>query len=44
MSLAAVGFYGSKVPFVAMPPMFLIGTALAGAGPGEARNDKDQLG
>jgi ACS family tartrate transporter-like MFS transporter len=28
MSLAAVGFYG----FFAMPPMFLSGTALAGAG------------
>ena len=32
MSLAAVGFYGSKGPFFAMPPMFLSGTALAGAG------------
>ena len=26
------GFYGSKGPFFAMPPMFLSGTALAGAG------------
>jgi MFS transporter, ACS family, tartrate transporter len=25
-----VGFYGSKGPFWAMPPMFLSGTALAG--------------
>jgi ACS family tartrate transporter-like MFS transporter len=32
MSIAAVGFYGSKGPFFAMPPMFLSGTALAGAG------------
>jgi MFS transporter, ACS family, tartrate transporter len=32
MSVAAVGFYGSKGPFFAMPPMFLSGTALAGAG------------
>jgi MFS family permease len=32
MSLAAIGFYGSKGPFFAMPPMFLSGTALAGAG------------
>ena len=32
MSLAAIGFYGSKGPFWAMPPMFLSGTALAGAG------------
>jgi ACS family tartrate transporter-like MFS transporter len=32
MSLATVGFYGSKGPFFAMPPMFLSGTALAGAG------------
>jgi MFS transporter, ACS family, tartrate transporter len=32
MSMAAVGFYGSKGPFFAMPPMFLSGTALAGAG------------
>lgn len=30
MSIAAVGFYGSKGPFFAMPPMFLHGTALAG--------------
>jgi ACS family tartrate transporter-like MFS transporter len=29
MSMAAVGFYGSKGPFFAMPPMFLSGTALA---------------
>jgi ACS family tartrate transporter-like MFS transporter len=29
MSLAAVGFYGSKGPFFAMPPMFLSGTGLA---------------
>ena len=29
MSLAAIGFYGSKGPFFAMPPMFLSGTALA---------------
>lgn len=29
MSLAAMGFYGSKGPFWAMPPMFLSGTALA---------------
>ena len=32
MSLATIGFYGSKGPFFAMPPMFLSGTALAGAG------------
>jgi ACS family tartrate transporter-like MFS transporter len=32
MSPAAIGFYGSKAPFFAMPPMFLSGTALAGAG------------
>jgi ACS family tartrate transporter-like MFS transporter len=32
MSIAAIGFYGSKGPFFAMPPMFLSGTALAGAG------------
>jgi len=32
MSVAAIGFYGSKGPFFAMPPMFLSGTALAGAG------------
>ena len=31
MSLAAIGFYGSKGPFFAMPPMLLGGTAL-GAG------------
>ena len=30
MSIAAIGFYGSKGPFFAMPPMFLSGTALAG--------------
>ena len=30
MSIAAMGFYGSKGPFFAMPPMFLSGTALAG--------------
>ena len=29
MSLAAMGFYGSKGPFFAMPPMFLSWTALA---------------
>jgi MFS transporter, ACS family, tartrate transporter len=29
MSLAAMGFYGSKGPFWAMPPMFLTGTAAA---------------
>jgi MFS transporter, ACS family, tartrate transporter len=29
MSIAAVGFYGSKGPFWAMPPMFLSGTAAA---------------
>jgi MFS family permease len=29
MSLAAIGFYGSKGPFFAMPPMFLSGTGLA---------------
>jgi MFS transporter, ACS family, tartrate transporter len=29
MSIAAVGFYGSKGPFFAMPPMFLSGPALA---------------
>jgi ACS family tartrate transporter-like MFS transporter len=29
MSLAAMGFYGSKGPFFAMPPMFLSGAALA---------------
>ncbi len=29
MSIAAMGFYGSKGPFFAMPPMFLSGGALA---------------
>ena len=29
LSLATMGFYGSKGPFFAMPPMFLSGTALA---------------
>jgi len=29
MSIAAMGFYGSKGPFFAMLPMFLSGTALA---------------
>jgi MFS transporter, ACS family, tartrate transporter len=29
MSIAAIGFYGSKGPFFAMPPMFLTGTGLA---------------
>jgi ACS family tartrate transporter-like MFS transporter len=29
MSVAAMGFYGSKGPFFAMPPMFLSGPALA---------------
>jgi MFS transporter, ACS family, tartrate transporter len=29
MSIAAIGFYGSKGPFFAMPPMFLSGPALA---------------
>jgi ACS family tartrate transporter-like MFS transporter len=29
MSIAAVGFYGSKGPFFAMPPLFLTGPALA---------------
>lgn len=29
MSIATIGFYGSKGPFFAMPPMFLSGTALA---------------
>jgi MFS family permease len=32
LSLATIGFYGSKGPFFAMPPMFLSGTALAGGG------------
>lgn len=31
MSVAAIGFYGSKGPFWAMPPMFLSGTAAAAA-------------
>jgi ACS family tartrate transporter-like MFS transporter len=31
MSLAAMGFYGSKGPFWAMPPMFLTGPAAAAA-------------
>ncbi len=31
MSIAAIGFYGSKGPFWAMPPMFLSGTAAAAA-------------
>ena len=30
VSLATMGFYGSKGPFWAMPPMFLTGTAAAG--------------
>ena len=29
MTLAAIGFYGSKGPFWAMPPMFMTGTAAA---------------
>jgi MFS transporter, ACS family, tartrate transporter len=29
MSIAAIGFYGSKGPFFAMPPMFLSGNGLA---------------
>jgi MFS transporter, ACS family, tartrate transporter len=29
MSIATMGFYGSKGPFFAMPPMFLSGTGLA---------------
>jgi ACS family tartrate transporter-like MFS transporter len=29
MSIAAIGFYGSKGPFWAMPPMLLTGTAAA---------------
>jgi ACS family tartrate transporter-like MFS transporter len=29
MSIAAMGFYGSKGPFFAMPPLFLSGTGLA---------------
>jgi ACS family tartrate transporter-like MFS transporter len=31
MSIAAMGFYGSKGPFWAMPPMFLTGTGAAAA-------------
>jgi ACS family tartrate transporter-like MFS transporter len=31
MTIAAMGFYGSKGPFWGMPPMFLTGTAAAGA-------------
>jgi len=31
MSIAAIGFYGSKGPFWAMPPMFLTGTGAAAA-------------
>jgi ACS family tartrate transporter-like MFS transporter len=31
MSIAAVGFYGSKGPFWSMPPMFLTGTGAAAA-------------
>src|ERR1700747_3353761 len=31
LSIAAFGFYGSKGPFWAMPPMFLTGTAAAAA-------------
>ena len=39
MSLAAIGFYGSKGPFCAMPPMFLTGTALAARpSPGSTRS------
>ena len=30
MSIAAMGFYGSKGPFFAMPPMFLSGAGLGG--------------
>jgi len=29
LSIATIGFYGSKGPFFAMPPMFLSGPALA---------------
>src|SRR5262245_26152202 len=29
MSIAAIGFYGSKGPFWSMPPMFLTGMAAA---------------
>ena len=38
MSIAAVGFYGSKGPFWAMPPMFLTGTAAAAASRGSIRS------
>jgi MFS family permease len=39
MSLAAIGFYGSKGPFWAMPPMFLSGTLSPGQGlPGSTRS------
>ena len=38
MSIAAMGFYGSKGPFWAMPPMFLTGTAAAGASRGSTRS------
>ncbi|MBV9858483.1 MAG: MFS transporter [Alphaproteobacteria bacterium] len=31
MSIAAIGFYGSKGPFWSMPPMFMTGTAAAAA-------------
>jgi ACS family tartrate transporter-like MFS transporter len=31
MTIAAIGFYGSKGPFWAMPPMFLTGPAAAAA-------------
>jgi MFS transporter, ACS family, tartrate transporter len=31
LSIAAIGFYGSKGPFWAMPPMFLTGPAAAAA-------------
>ena len=31
MTIAAMGFYGLKGPFWGMPPMFLTGTAAAGA-------------
>jgi MFS transporter, ACS family, tartrate transporter len=31
MTVAAIGFYGSKGPFWAMPPMFLTGPAAAAA-------------
>ena len=29
MSIAAIGFYGTKGPFWSMPPMILTGTAAA---------------